>query len=242
MASRIRSKRLLNSFLAGAAVIYGASAIPEARADTITSLYDDFSGNSLDASKWEITCGDVLGCLPFAGINPATHQFEMLQEVPHGIGQATATYLNLIGNEFSIGDQLSFDFNYNGSGNQVAGFQYDSYPPAPCFSCIGYWNGVVGDGNMQGLYHFNLSFLDNKSYQIDITKPDNTTISRISTYATDQPHFYTSVATGHDGILRASYDNFYITRNSEPVPEPSTLVLTLSGIGLAGLTLLRRRK
>src|SRR3989344_2822138 len=179
-------------------------------------VYDDFSGGILNLAKWNITCGDALGCVPVVGINTTTKTFQIAQPPPHGIGAATATYLNLIGHNFTPGEVLDFDVNYSTNiGNQVLGFQYYTYPPASCFVCMGYWNGEIDIGNMAGLYHFKLTFLENKTISITITKPDNSTILRNYTYVTDNPIFYASAATGHDGILRVDYDNFVIT-----TPEP----------------------
>lgn len=174
-------------------------------------VYDDFSGSTLDSTKWNITCGDFLGCVPVVGINTTTKTFQIAQPTPHGIGAATATYLNLIGHTFSQGEILQFDVYYSQNiGNQVLGFTYDTLPPAPCFSCIGYWNGVVGDGNLAGHYRFSIKFLSGKQIYVKIRKPDKTIVTRFYNYSTDNPVFYLSAATGHDGILRVDYDNFII--------------------------------
>ncbi len=185
-------------------------------------VYDDFSDNSLDTTKWNITCGTIeLGCLPVVDINTTTETFQIEQPTPHGIGLATATYLNLIGHNFTPEEMLEFGVNYSKNiGNQVLGFQYDTLPPAPAFSNLGYWNGVVGNGNLAGLYHFKITFLGNKTIIVVITKPDNTTVNRSYSYSTDDPHFYISAATGHDGILRADYDNFIITTSTNETQPP----------------------
>ena len=187
-------------------------------------VYDDFSAAPLNTSKWNITCGDALGCVPIVGINTTTQTFQIEQPTPHGIGQATATYLNLIGHNFTENETLEFDVNYSKNiGNQVLGFQYDTLPPAPCFVCMGYWNGDVDVGNVAGLYHFKIIFLSGKQIFTNLTKPDNSTLTRFYNYSTDNPIFYPSAATGHNGILRVDYDNFIIT-----TPEPPTTTTTSS--------------
>src|SRR3989344_5044987 len=74
-------------------------------------LYDNFSGSGLNLSKWNISCGDALGCVPIVGVNTTTRTFQIEQPTPHG-GSATATYLNLIGHGFGPGETLDFDDNY----------------------------------------------------------------------------------------------------------------------------------
>src|SRR3989338_5546724 len=176
-------------------------------------LYDNFSGSGLNLSKWNISCGDALGCVPIVGVNTTTRTFQIEQPTPHG-GSATATYLNLIGHGFGPGETLDFDVNYSKNvGNQALGFQYDTLPPAPAFFLIGYWNGDEPDGNMLGLYHFRITFFSNKTILLNITKPDNSRVIRNYSYVTNNPRFYLSAATGNDGALRADYDNFTIITN-----------------------------
>src|SRR3989344_1191883 len=175
-------------------------------------LYDNFSGSGLNLSKWNISCGDALGCVPIVGVNTTTRTFQVEQPTPHG-GSATATYLNLIGHGFGPGETLDFDVNYSKNvGNQALGFQYDTLPPAPAFFLIGYWNGDEPDGNMLGLYHFRITFFSNKTILLNITKPDNSRVIRNYSYVTNNPRFYLSAATGNDGVLRADYDNFIISK------------------------------
>jgi hypothetical protein len=209
---RITSTLIALSLLIFSAVVFAGSFV-----------YDDFSGSELNTSKWNITCGTVeLGCVPIVGINTTTQTFQIEQPTPHGIGLSTATYLNLIGYNFTVNETLDFDVNYSKNiGNQVLGFQYDTFPPAPCFVCMGYWNGGVDIGNVAGLYHFKITFLSGKQIFINLTKPDNSTLTRFYSYSTDTPHFYPSAATGHDGVLRADYDNFVVT-----APEPPTTTTT----------------
>src|SRR3972149_4621024 len=135
-------------------------------------VYDDFSESNLDTTKWLITCGDALGCVPIVGLNTSSQTFQIEQQTPHG-GSATATYLNLIGHSFIAGEILEFDVNYSKNiGNQVLGFTYDTLPPAPCFICMGFWNGEVDAGNVAGLYHFKITFLEGKQIFIELRKPD----------------------------------------------------------------------
>ena len=197
-----------------------------------STVYDNFNGSPLNLTKWNISCGDVLGCVPVVKINTTTQTFEIAQPTPHGISQSTATYFNLIGHNFTDGEVLEFDVNYTANvGNQVLGFTYDTLPPAPCFSCMGYWNGVVGDGNLVGNYHFKITFFGNGTILVDITKPDNSHAIRNYNYATNEPHFYLSAATGHDGVLRVDYDNFVISTpvNSFSGNEAGTNVTLSAG-------------
>ena len=157
-------------------------------------VYDDFSANTLDLTKWNLSC--IGGC-PNSGINFTSHMFQLS-------GNTDGSYLFLIGYNFRIDDKLDFDFIY---ARDIIGFQYESYPTS--------YGSFFPENNrlpVAGKYHMHLEFLTNKSVIFNVTGVNNFYQSGSFSYGTDIPIFYPSVGRGEMYL-----DNFTINGKNDGI-------------------------
>ncbi len=178
-------------------------------------VYDDFSGSTLDTTKWQEWCPEA-GCLEYHDVNTAEGRYHWEQTFFSALKNVN---VNLSGYTFSSGDTVDFDFYYvNGSGNGVAyvGVRNPSGTTVGLTE-IGYWNSNKADGNVKGLYHYKIEFFDN-FVNLTLIRPDDIVQKTISINSPSQLGYSANV--GHDGLYHWDWDNFVITTLSVP-PQPS---------------------
>ncbi len=166
-------------------------------------IYDDFSGNSLDATKWNLTC--VSGCL----LGRQTSYGDMIPDSATRIdtekrffftGNLDGNYLYLIGHKFSESETLDFDFFYV---RGIIGFQYGDYSSSPAF---------YGSPPTSGNYHMHLEFPSNNEVIWNISGVNNFSQSGKFSHTSQNPIFYTSLSGEpyNPNYGEVYYDNFII--------------------------------
>lgn len=190
-------------------------------AQAYTFVYDDFSGPSLNTSKWEEQTPDTFPDEHFVNTTNEVYHVAQLSPPP-GVG-ATVHLIMKEGYNHAI---IEYDLNYiSGSGNHLHNFDIVPHAnvdwcPGHCY--IGYWNqnGIIG--SQKGKYHlkFELNSTDETIF-INITKPDGTYWTH-SDSLTGEPkpyRFLMQTGTGNNGVMHYEIDNVLVTIPGEP-PEP----------------------
>src|SRR3989344_2950078 len=186
-------------------------------------MYDDFSGISLDLSKWieEKREDDP----SFPDINEIYSEKGTYHIVTVTKGDKSVQLITI--KTFDVGEVLEFDLIYNGGeGNHIAGFSgividgkkiepIQSYlknncpTPNPGCGRVGEFNGIPDVGSAKGKYHLKLEFLGDGIKSI-IIRPDGSVIEHEYTglKAPHQPIFL--AMTGANGLMDFEFDNFDI--------------------------------
>ncbi len=180
-------------------------------------VYDDFSGSTLDLTKWSIF-------LPDEGVNEyyvdtTSQNFHVAQTFESG-DVTRGLVVRMIGHNFISGEKLDFDFSYvSGSGNRAGYFLLYNLNNVQIATLteFGNWNGEFGIGNMLGLYRYHIEFYDNH-VNVNVTKPDNSVYNNVVNV--QMPYNFVFAANnGHNGMMHFDYDNFIISNTSnEPLP------------------------
>lgn len=177
-------------------------------------VYDDFSGPSLDSSKWIITRDDsgVGGDLPTEYyLDTTTKNFHTAQR------EATERGIILTSTrQFQPGEVLDYDVTYvSGSGNHMSRIFVNGIPFRPSDDvAIGYWNepypAKQNWGDVTGkTVHWKAEFLDG-SVTVTLTVDDKTYIRTVTGLAAPYTIGVNS-RTGHNGLFEFDYDNFVIS-------------------------------
>ncbi|MCD4760041.1 right-handed parallel beta-helix repeat-containing protein [archaeon] len=190
------------------------------------NYYDDFSGETLDLTKW------------IESTNYGYFDEHFVQEGVYHTQQLTpkdADVILLVNRDFYPGSVLEHDVNYvSGEGNQQFQYMFNvptlyggfawlepCSTPSPGCNGIGHWNGDTDVGIQKGIYHRKLEFLDN-SIKITTTRPDGTKIihTLVSGSNTLEPPYkiYLIPHTGHNGVAQFDFDNFLIIK--KPISNP----------------------
>jgi hypothetical protein len=187
-----------------------------------TWVYDDFSGEILDSTKWS---EDITSDITHKHLKE--HYLDTDNEVyrarqPNIADRGTILIME---RTVSPGETIEFDVDYvSGSGNvnsyvwlgadtylmRGLNFLTECTTPWPGCAHIGYWNGIPDVGNDLGKYHVEVVYTENEA-EVTFTRPDMTEISHKFSLDTYPNHKFGVVTrTGHDGTLHFEYDNFTI--------------------------------
>ncbi len=177
-----------------------------------SSIYDNFSDNTLNISKWETyyssTSADIR--LPFV-VNTTTHTLEIFQDTPpeHMVDKEFG--IRLTNYTFVPGDIMKFDLNYtHNSFYNIINIIYDRFPAEDSISRLGNQT-VITDGTEIGLYHYKITFITRSQLYVELEKPGGTKITRY--YNVSSPStatFRIFIAVKPETIMRADLDNFVI--------------------------------
>jgi len=200
----------------------------------ITEVYDDFSGNNFDLTKWEIkpdTTGAPSQLTDIYQLDNISHNYNIAQTFP-GSDKGTVLTMKRLMNK---GEVLDLDIIYNsGNGNQEGKPYFNGIPldlimyysgyncgGCPTSGNIGYWNGPSEVSNTPGLHHLRIEFNNASNTKITFTKPDLTNFTYIATIINYPVEFGVGLRTGHNGVASYSFDNFIITNNTiiEKLPD-----------------------
>ena len=181
----------------------------------VCEVYDDFSSDTLDTSKWEIR-KDYEG-QPFiadSGLDADLENFHTRQDSILGDHR---TYL-VPKYKFKAGDMLEYDINFiYAEGNSVNMFLVDNQYR---FGLGGCWDGVCRPFEK---YHNKIEFGEG---QITFNEVTTHTINN-----NVEHEVYIGTVFGHNGIGHIDYDNFIICteqEESEEPPQPNELELRVA--------------
>lgn len=190
---------------------------PSVLADSM--IYDDFSGSTLNLSKWEETTDCNF---------PAEHFVDTAEQVYH-IAQPSIvgdTALHLIMKEGLTDQTIEYDLEYvSGSGNHLHNFwlapygEYFGWCSGNCY--IGYWNAPGIYGSDFGTYHIKFEFNStSEEVNVSVKRPDGTYWTNIADLSSTNPpyHLLIQASTGHNGLMHFDIDNVVITT---PELEPT---------------------
>ncbi|MBI2675143.1 MAG: lamin tail domain-containing protein [Candidatus Aenigmarchaeota archaeon] len=192
------------------------SALPSPGGPIIfKTLYDDFSGNSLNLTKWNESTDFAF--TDMHGINTTEGAYHNSQIETVSPGTTTFLTMNRL---IQATERLEFDIKYvSGEGNNIFYYYFNGIAPQHLFNCsncgtIGFWNTNGSIGTDFGIYHFKIEFYQTGVYW-QIRKPDSTLFIANFTnspilIAPYSVKFIT--ATGHNGLVHFDYDNFTIVR------------------------------
>jgi len=199
---------------------------------SLTEVYDDFSGSTLNTDKW-IESTDLESWPLFD-----EHYLNTLEQAYHTaqLTPADRTILLSLTRRFNSGETLEYDVNYqSGSGNILSRPTINEVPLdlmladvcngfATCGN-IGYWNGESTVGNLNGVYHVKVNFSE-PFIQVTFINTLNQNFTYTSIRTLTSPFtFGVSSRTGHNGFGHFDYDNFIITNDTIP---PVTLLPDLT--------------
>ncbi len=203
---------------------------------TCAIIYDEFSGNSLDVTKWQETAESDSGTdfVSEHGVrNGAYHTAQ---------NEAANRAVNLITTRsFASGEIFEYDIFYSGgSGNRLSRIYFDgSEEDLPIneryldvrlarqgygrkgFATsgdIGYWNGESEVGNVVGKYHVKVDFLTTNT-TVTLTNPLRVSYSFMINLSLPARVGF-STKTGHDGTVQVNYDTAYTLDESCMNPPP----------------------
>jgi hypothetical protein len=187
------------------------SCIPEARNISLI-LYDDFSGSSLETSKWtEAT--DSAGYTTEHYLDTTEGKFHIVQSV-----EKDAEHKFKMTRKMNPGDTLQFDLYYtSGIGNRIfrtffsgAGIQ----TLIGCSNCgaIGFWNTEGSIGNQFGFYLIKYEFYENQIKATAVRPDKSVWNATINTTSVTKPYgIVLATGTGNNGLIDIYYDNFYVS-------------------------------
>lgn len=205
------------------------------------NLYDDFSGSTLDLTKWQETAESDSG-------TEFVSEHSTINGVYH-TAQTTAENraVTLITKKtFSTGDTFEYDIVLGeGSGNRLSRVYFDGFEEGKSINeryldtrlarqgydhkgfatsgDIGNWNGDSEVGSVAGTYHVKVEFLSSGT-KIMITNPAGASYPFEITLPLPAKVGF-STKTGHDGIVGVDYDTVACTPAGEcevSSPAPSS--------------------
>ncbi len=185
----------------------------------VCELYDDFSSETINTSKWEESLGrsDGSGLMDEHSIENQKYHTAQLTQSDKGVELKALQTI-------SVGDIIEFDLEYNSaSGNHFACiFWDDSSSWQGGTTCVGHWNEVGSHEGEFGTYHHKATYNED-SVTIERTLPNGTIENWVSSVGfISPPYTFAFISrTGHDGLLHADYDNVEICTEQEEPPEPS---------------------
>jgi hypothetical protein len=196
---------------------------PMISATQTCQVYDDFSSEVLNVSKWEIR--------PNNQNWPLTDEYFIENGVYHMAQLNTrpaATGLEIINRIFYPGDVVEYDVNYvSGSGNRVHTISLNGLSHQ--WALIGFWNTLAdgGVGNDLGMWHVKITFIED-GVITEMTKPDGTRGTSIYCptgfcYLNSPGLEHTlgiMTGLGHNGLVHMDYDNVIICTEDTEEPEP----------------------
>lgn len=186
------------------------SCIPETR-NTSLILYDDFSGNSLDTSKWvELT--DSAGYTTEHYLDTTEGKFHIVQNV-----EKDAEHKFKMTRRMNPGEVLQFDVYYSsGIGNRIFRTTFSGQGIQTLIDCsncgaIGFWNTEGSIGNQFGHYLIKYEFFENQ-IKATIIRPDNSVWGETFniTSPTKPYEVLLATGTGNNGLIDIYFDNFYV--------------------------------
>ncbi len=178
--------------------------------------YDDFSGNTLDLSKWtesEFNTGVTVSFSEEHYVDKEEKAYHIQQFTPTGGDKGVMLTSTKV---FNAGETIEYNLNYvSGSGNHMAEIWLNGKRIDGCPNCwnqglmaeIGYWNGDVPAGSSTGIYHVKLSFLES-NVNLAIARPDGSIYGGSLTGIPYPITFAVAVQSGHDGAFHYDYDSF----------------------------------
>jgi len=184
------------------------------------SIYDDFSGEVLNSSKWEIK-NDLTGpggLTDVYELDTVNKNYYIAQPTVVGDKGTVLTMKTLT----DVGDIIEYDVVYNyGDGNQEAKPYFNGMPldkimlnegydcgGCPTSGTIGYWNGDSEVSNTLGLHHIKVEFNGPDNTKITYTMPDSSQWSYIAITINYPVEFGAGLKIGHNGMASYSFDNF----------------------------------
>lgn len=183
------------------------------------ALYDDFSGTTLNSSKWNETTDSNFPDEYY--LNTTEEAYHVSQITPNSPGTALHSVMTK-----NITDEVvEYDIYYmSGSGNHLHNIHFAPYGYSWYSGnyYIGYWNYPGDWGNQTGKYHISIDF---DSYlekaDISIERPDGTYWNGDADLSFTSPPYYLllQTSTGHDGIMHFDYDNFYTALGTDVISE-----------------------
>lgn len=190
------------------------------------AVYDDFSGATLNLSKWFETT--TVSFPDEHMVNTTEQAYHIAQHSVEGDRDVHLTMSKGVTDE-----TIEYDLIYvSGSGNHLHNIHFAPYG-YPWYTVglnyyIGYWNYPGEWGSQQGLYHIKVDFDSGlKKADISIRRPDGTYWTGVADLSFTSPpyHLLMQTSAGHNGVMHFDYDNFVITMPEVPAaPElPSIL-------------------
>lgn len=183
-------------------------------------VFDDFSSDILDTSKWEEGYarsggGDWIDEHYLDTTNQNYHTSQ-LSQADKGV-ELKSLHI------FQAGDILEFDLIYDsGSGNHWGCIFWDETSNwNDGLICVGHWNEVSSHGGEYGTYHIKGTYKE-AGIDMEMILPNGSTETwdyRSSIYAEIRAPYTFSIITrtGHNGLAHMDYDNFEIC-SEEPDP------------------------
>lgn len=187
-----------------------------------TIVYDDFSGPSLNTSKWtEWT--DAAGYPTEHYVNTTEGRFHIVQDE-----QSDSEHRLTMTREMNSGEVLSYELYYNsGDGNRIHRMFFDGEGIQNLIGCsncgaVGFWNTNASAGTDFGKYSMRYEFYDD-TINATVVRPDDSVWNAIIDISslTAPYEIWLATGTGHNGIMHFDIDNVKITTEDEQEPpEP----------------------
>ena len=186
----------------------------------LCQTYDDFSGDTLDLSKWEEYTGFKVNSFTDEHFVNTSEEVYHIQQNSQGDRETNLKPKR----QFVAGESFSYEVIYKGgSGNHFSQPLINgNYPPTQIESClapggcgpIGFWNGVPDLEAQTGTYKINFEFFPNE-VKMTTVRPDNITIINTFTGNSAPYNLTINTHTGHNGIMHFDYDNTIICSETD---------------------------
>ena len=175
-------------------------------------LYDDFSEDELNITRWEEIPGSDMNNL-FVNehyLDKRENEYHTAQLTQEDRGVT----LKLLNKDFKSQDIIKFDLYYkSGEGNRISYIDIDG--ETKWWGLIGYWNEVQQGGNEFGKYKVEVKFRRN-DIRIIVKNP-NGEIIKIQGFPLPPGNKHTfgfGTRTGYNGLVHMDYDNVRICHPS----------------------------
>ena len=202
---RIKKPFLFIGIILGIFLISFVSAVSAVQ---ICQIYDDFSSETLNTSKWEegFSRSGGAGWIDEHYLNVENQKYHTAQLSQADMGVELKSLRTI-----QTGETLEFDLSYNsGSGNHWGCIFWDETSTwSDGLSCVGNWNEVNSQPGIFGTYHIKGEYEENE-INGEMTLPNGSIIPL--TYLNIQaPYTFSFVTrTGHNGLVNIDYDNVKI--------------------------------
>jgi len=167
-------------------------------------IYDDFSAQELNRSKWIIEKGD--GEVIFSRYGIENGVFYIRQTQPED-----ASLRFTLNRDFFAGESVEFDMKVISSADKPVGSCIIAGINDQKIFIFGLWsNKILGASKEKGLYHIQCSFTTDGAV-FTVLRPDGTTWKPKGINISSFPYrFFVETRTGKTGTINVEYDNFKV--------------------------------